>query len=443
MTYKPDKFVVGYYNNTIYYADRDAAKAKFGFPSCQWLKQSKWTEVSAFSRHCKGVKPHRQLDANIQMKKDLGMSIEEIDNVPTSGFRIVDFATCHDGTKIVYVFDPRGFHLVLGFDWFRHMLLEHHCSISANGEISGKWVYIWSDGYFKHLVLESQIDEVVDMDDRKIDAVEKNVVKFKTKDLKVGTVYDVYSEGKEKTETERYVYVGEFMMRNPSSVRGFFDNGTHPDVIARFSSSVSDLVRRDSDCLPWNDETKAKRGLAVLRPMKTQAVFIKLIDNIYSKTNTWTQIDDPSGRAWYLDTLLGHKPGDPLFEHSIILSPGAIGYAGWSNVYFGSDITKRIVGESKDQALKVVAKGIPTERSSWKDDGIDYKRTSEYKTFPLKVLVDAVETWLDKLEVAILQRLELVPPTKPATDEEMQTWIRKMSDYKRKYDEKNRRRSWW
>lgn len=445
--YRPDKFVVGYYTHQIDFVSKDSEKARFGYPSCQWLKRSKWTDVSAFSRLCHGVKPHRQLDASVQIKKDLGMTVDEVENMPITGFRVVDLARGYDGNYHVYILDPRGFHISLPISWLRAALTEFHCSVTESGVVSGKWFYAWRDEHFMNLLHESELGEVT-VDDDKIASSEKSVKKFKSKDLKAGTVYDVYEEGKEKTETERYVCLGEFAMVNPSSYRNFIENGSDPTYIARYYyPRISSGVRCDSEWLPWNEETKAKRGLAVLQPKKKQMVFIKLEDRIPHKDGNWLKIDDPTGDyvRWYADTLSGLKPSDPLFEKSLLLGlPKNSYYGGLSSLFFGSDITKRIVGESKDQTLKIIANQIPSVRDSWKDDGIAYTSPAEYKTFPLEMLVNAFKAWLEKLDAKIAEKISLVPPVKPATDEEMQAWIRRMEAFSRKWNEENNRRyrSW-
>lgn len=441
--YRPDKFVVGYYTHTIHFASKDDEKLRFGYPSCQWLKQSKWTDVNSFSKNCNGVKPHRQLDASVQMKKDLGMTVDEVENKPISGFRIVNLAGGgYDGIYQVYILDPRGFHISLPISWLKTVLTEFHCSISETGVVSGKWFYAWKDEHFMNLLHESELCKVT-VDDDKIASSEKSVKKFKSKDLKAGTVYDVYEEGKEKTETKRYVCLGEFTMVNPSSFRNFIENGSDPTDIARYYySNISDAVRQDSGWLPWNQETKTKRGLAVLQPKKKQMVFIKLEDIIRSNGSNWLKIDDPAGDyvRWYADTLCGLKPGDPLFEKSLIFGPGRYSYyGGHSSLFFGSDITKRIVGESKDQTLKIIANQIPSERNSWKDAGIAYTSPTEYKTFPFEMLVNAFKAWLVKFDEKIAERISLVPPLKPATDEEMQAWISRMKAFSREWREKNNR----
>lgn len=120
-----------------------------------------------------------------------------------------------------------------------------------------------------NLLHESELCEAT-VDDDKIASDEKGVKKFKGKDLKAGTVYDVYEEGKEKAEAERCVCLGEFAMVNPSSCRNFIENGSASTCIARCCyPRISSGVRCGGWWLPWNQEIKAKRGLAA--PAKEEA----------------------------------------------------------------------------------------------------------------------------------------------------------------------------
>ena len=105
-TYRPSKFTIGYGDGET----EDGLKIKKGYPSCKWLREGKWTELGRFSSFTGGYTPYQQRDAEKQIKKDLGLKTEELDNNPISGFQVVEAHHGHASNEhCIRVRDPRGF----------------------------------------------------------------------------------------------------------------------------------------------------------------------------------------------------------------------------------------------------------------------------------------------------------------------------------------------
>ena len=202
MTYRPDEIVIGYYDAYI-----DYVKVRGGFPSCKWLKENNYTEVSAFFHLTHGIKPHMQRDSEKQISKDLGITIGVFKNDFIDGFKIASVS------PNVIVKDPRGFYLQLDHRWLDSAFKKHDCSISSDKTISGRLAYMFSNKYFNSLIHENDIKDI-DIDDAAIDEANSKIVHFKRKDLEIGSVYDAYEKGKLKTDVRRYVYIGEHEMHN-------------------------------------------------------------------------------------------------------------------------------------------------------------------------------------------------------------------------------------
>lgn len=99
----PLKFVVGIDNKDN------------GFMSMK-NEHGKWTNVSVFEKHC-GYKPHTQKDARKEINKVLTQQVQEIENVPTRGFKLVNvndhiYSTDHfRDVDIAVLQDPRGWNV--------------------------------------------------------------------------------------------------------------------------------------------------------------------------------------------------------------------------------------------------------------------------------------------------------------------------------------------
>lgn len=431
-TYRPSKFTIGYGDGET----KDGLKIKRGYPTCKWLREGKWTELGRFSSYTGGYKPHQQRDAEKQLKKDLGLKIEELDNEPISGFQLVE---AHHGyasnDHFIRVRDPRGFCLALDARFVEDVLLKWHLGISGSGEIEGKWFYLWKDGCFSGIRPESELASV-QVDDSKLDVQDKKLKNYTIEDLVVGTVYDMASAKGDKSEVERVVYLGQKMLPNLPTIRNFFCNGFQ---LSKLGQHWENTLRYDLDSksakeleyLPWYYESDVKKAENAMKPWKLTPVFILLDDEISSY-----KLEDG---AYYCDDLAGIPQEEK--EHSIKFC--ADRYYDCSSLLAGRDIVKRLVNESKIQDLKIVRKNLPwaRNRSSSTDKRFVYQSAKEYKVMKLETLDVGLDRYLQKLKKQIDDRLELAPAKIP---DDLKEWIHKVGEwYRRDYEPKNRRSSWW
>lgn len=431
MTYRPDTFVIGYQSSEYYNVlGEKLGMFRFGVPSCNWLKQNKWTDLGIFSRHCGGAKPHQQRNEEIQLKKDLGLLMEEIDNKPVEGFRLVDINEIQ-GIPCAILYDPRGFYIAIQDRWLKFALFKHHASISSNGELSGKWFYRWKNRAFDMIANESEFD-LVDMSDNQIDLLEKKIKKVKRNELEIGSVYDVYIDADHKTKTCRYVYLGNFQSYSLSALRNFVYYGPSPRSLCSSQRSY-EYCSMDGCFLPWNTDSAINRTATLMKSKKGHDVFVRLSDSIQQPPNKWTTIDDPTNRCceWYVDTLCGMNPSDPSFEHSLIFSFSD--YPHRTNIEFGNTVVKRIVGKSEDQTIRIITDSIPNSRKGWQAEGIAYTDSSEYKTFSLEMLTKALTKWLSMTEEWVTKTLEYAPVERPKTQKEFRDWAKKMDKFRSRY----------
>ena len=431
-TYRPSKFTIGYGDGET----KDGLKIKIGYPTCKWLREGKWTELGRFSSYTGGYKPHQQRDAEKQLKKDLGLKIEELDNDQISGFQVVE---AHHGyasnDHFIRVRDPRGFCLALDASFIEDVLLKWHLSISGSGEIEGKWFYLWKDGYFSGIRPESELANV-QVDDSVLDSQEKKLKSYIVEDLVVGKVYDLASESGDKSEVRRVVYLGQKLMPNFPTIRNFFNNGFQLSKLGRnwdqhLKYGLTSEEAKTLECLPWYYEPDVKKAENVMKPWKLTPVFILLDDEISSY-----KLEDG---AYYCDDLAGIPQEEK--EHSIKFCVDQ--YYDRSSLLAGRDIVKRLVNESKIQDLRIVRKDLPwaRNRSSSTDKQFVYQSAKEYKVMKLETLDVGLDRYLQKLKKQIDDRLELAPAKIP---DDLKEWIHKVGEwYQKDYEPKNRRSSWW
>lgn len=421
-TYQPSEFTIGY--RELNYGDR--GNTRVGFPSCKWLKDGKWTEVGKFTRHTDGYKPHKQLDAEKQMQKDLGMSVEKFSNEPISGFRILAIHT-HPKTTDDYtlVQDPRGFCLQLRSDFTDRVILTHHLGISGSGVLEGKWFYVWQDQMFSGIMPEHELDKV-DMNDEKLAAQEKSLRSFKTEDLVVGNVYDMASPTGDKSDTRRVVYLGQKLMPSFPAVRNFLNNGYRPAVLRYHWTGdalkyyLSPTTAKSLKWLPWNVESHVKKAESVMRPWTLAPAFILLEDMFSAFTKTI-----------YCDDLAG-VPAEEL-EHSLVFS--AVSTV--SSLLAGKDVVKKLVNESAIQVLKIVRNCgyLQLSRARCATGSLRYTSASDYKTLKLEMLQLGVDKFLEMVKGLISDRLELVPPQMPA---DLKKWCGKVNEWCLKEEQASR-----
>ena len=133
---------------------RTSEMDKVGIPSCRFML-NKWTDINLFERMT-GFRPTNMVNKENEIKKMLSGSVFEIENVPTSGFKLIDIKhnTLYQqanylsyGKVFAYVYDPRGFIFCIQFSDFWKMLYKNNISIDKDKTISGRFLYSWKQRY--------------------------------------------------------------------------------------------------------------------------------------------------------------------------------------------------------------------------------------------------------------------------------------------------------
>lgn len=128
---------------------RDANSGRFGFVTCRF-RYGQWVSSCVFERLTHGYKPSVQLDSVAQLTKAISGAVQELDNSPVGGFRLVTWLSNPYGfcTKEyscsgdVVLEDPRGFMLAVRQDSFFRTLAFSGGNIRG-GVLPGKYVYGW------------------------------------------------------------------------------------------------------------------------------------------------------------------------------------------------------------------------------------------------------------------------------------------------------------
>ena len=415
MRYCPNEIVIGYYE-----ARALGSTVRFGYPSCKWLKNGPYTEISTFCRVTRGLKPHMQRNPEKQISKDLEITIGTFENKLIDKFKIVQITSQH----IVIVHDPRGFNVGMRLEWLNKALAIHHCSISSDGEISGKWVYVWDNKHFSALVHENEMS-TIDVNDDIISEIEKNSTHFTIKNLVPGTIYDIYGNDNDKTKTERYVYLGQYSMYSLNATRNYLTSYQYQNHLKCFA--ISNISSPDDNRCPWINKKFISIFDALKKSFKKYPVFVKLRDNIQYNTG----YIDPDVRL-YCDTLAN----DASDEHSIRYALSN------SNIEIDTRLVKRILSKSENQKIKVDEQYVPSARQSWCAAGMTqyYSNVDEYKTFSFKMLKDGFEKFLEIVNDAIEERMHVSPIDKP---KDFPKWKNDVKSYYEKYhNEINYYESW-
>jgi len=394
MTYRPDQIVVGYYDAYV-----NRSKVKCGFPSCRWLKDNNYTEVASFARLTKGIKPHLQRDSEKQISKDLGVTVGSFTNEFIEGFKFTGV-----NASFAVVLDPRGFHVMLPLHWLNVAITNHRCSIDADGTISGKWSYLFENKRFKTFVHEND-KSIIDVDDSAIEKIDNEREHFKLKDLEVGAVYDAYDKNGIKTNTRRYLYIGEHNMYSLSILSNYLESyAVHAHLL--YHSSYYFTTEKE----PWKNGICIRGTESLLKSYKKWPVFILLEDKIEYYDSYWSAKN-------YCDVL----SNDSTDEHSIRYGLRD------SNLIQDMSLVKRIMKKSDCQDIKVMISVIPSARKSWHGKSQCYSSPDEYKLLSFDMIVNGFNKFLYNVNEELKKRLELSPVIEP---EDIAVWRKKVDDYK-------------
>lgn len=119
-----------------------------GFPSMR-LKDGKWTNAGFFEKHCGGYKPYVQRDAEKEIMKAVTQKVQEVDNVPTEGFKLLSLHGTYNNTDLykgiflVKLQDPRGWSICIDINDFQSLLSKNGFNLK-DGVLAGlKLMYSW------------------------------------------------------------------------------------------------------------------------------------------------------------------------------------------------------------------------------------------------------------------------------------------------------------
>ena len=229
---------------------RTSEMDKIGIPSCRFML-NKWTDMNLFERMT-GFRPTNMVNKEKEIKKMLTGSVFEIDNVPTSGFKLIDIQNnslynyvgyLTYGKLFAYIYDPRGFIFCVEFSDFWKSLSKNNISIGEDKTISGSFLYSWkqiypySNNINLTLINENDMVSTYEYDILKesdlIDNRKENPG-IKSKDFVPGTVYDYNNNGK----IERVLFVGKYNMYSLTALKNFY-NETFGGNLLRTKESLN------------------------------------------------------------------------------------------------------------------------------------------------------------------------------------------------------------
>ena len=198
-TFIPKKFMIGI----------DGGNA--GFPSMK-DKDGKWTNLSVFEKHC-GYKPHLQRDARKEIDKALKQSVREIENVPTSGFKLVDFQKCIYSSDYfrdifcVVLEDPRGWQISIEASVLQSLLESNRFNVK-DGELVGiELMYCWPNNStpFSVVIADDNAKKIQEETDKYV-SMRESIEALKPSQIEVGKVY---SSKTSKLSGHLYMYLGK------------------------------------------------------------------------------------------------------------------------------------------------------------------------------------------------------------------------------------------
>ena len=231
-----------------------------GFPSMK-TPDGKWTSVGVFEKIC-GFKPWTQRNEEKEITKALNQAVDEIENAPTTGFKIVDlcknsyskFTNIFDSCACATLRDPRGWLVTVKLNELQHILEAADFNV-VDGEISGiKLMYAW-DKWNMCFTLEVADERSLEIQRATSSLFTyKNSIKYtKPSKFEVGKVY---SSSNSKVAGHKFMYMG---------VHDVYSSYLHADAILskkydidRFLNDKNDITSRDVHvfyCIDFNKDS--------------------------------------------------------------------------------------------------------------------------------------------------------------------------------------------
>lgn len=196
----PAKFIVG------------IGKNGSGFPSMKTI-DGKWTNLSIFENHC-NYKPNVQRDKNKEILKTFSQAVQEVENIPTSGFRLknvskkVYHTELYKDVNCVLLQDPRGWDVQIEASEFQEILAANGMNVKDGELLDIKLVYCWRSHHngtpFSLNVADKSILDMQDATNKLFN--NKNCAEYiKPSQFKIG---NVYTSKQSNLAGHLYMYMG-------------------------------------------------------------------------------------------------------------------------------------------------------------------------------------------------------------------------------------------
>lgn len=277
--YVPDVFKVGLFNiETSSKGEYAMRQQVFGFPSCRWLGTKQWTEVSTFSRLCDGYKPSEQKnEPEKEIEKAVGLHVKDICNKWTSGFKLLHIGGYgYNNYNVVHIRDPRGFCICVESAKFFSILNSTDLSIGSNGELSGEFRYIWSDGKWAGIDYKSSLHAANCQYVTDADLQDKISKMVKLDDIQPGTVYALLPSLM-SNHTVEMLYVGDYELPNKELLVKLLHRYFTNCELGRLRNFVCDNRYSVPDnMLPWTSETYVEKVKRLQSSVNKMPLFISL-----------------------------------------------------------------------------------------------------------------------------------------------------------------------
>ena len=281
--YIPKTFAIGLSNSS----------GNPGFPSMK-TPDGKWTNISTFENIC-GFKPWTQRSEEKEINKALNQAVDIIENVPTSGFKIVDISkdvyssmtTAFNQILCATLQDPRGWNISVSQRDLQNFLEASDFNVK-NGEIVNvKLMYAWKTygcQSFKLVVADEEALEMQQATDS-LFTQKTNVKYIKPKEFEVRKVY---SSRNSKMSGHKYMYMGIHDVYSCTLHENAFSTGKYD--IDKFLNDRWDATSKDMHvfyCIDFKKEDlRTYDGLG--RGAGSQPYFVtknvsKMFENVSDK----------------------------------------------------------------------------------------------------------------------------------------------------------------
>ncbi len=273
-------FYTGYYREDAYVCHNSSSieemkPGRFGYPTCYYYLE-KWLNLDKFET-LTGYRPSTQADKFVELSKTVYGKVDEIDNVPTDGFRIV----AGGNIGLLVVEDPRGF-MVKVEDLLPYWIYQ---GIDVkDGVLQGKFVYAWErNRIFPHLLPVNGNEYREETDFEEEIAKQKKVTKessLKLDDLVPGKIYCAYKITRGDISIgENCLYMGQQECFNRLNMYKLIESA----VFNCYNYIIEELKgRKDASGTAhpypwlWKDTDWPKLAKDALKSWKKRHVFIKL-----------------------------------------------------------------------------------------------------------------------------------------------------------------------